>query len=98
MTQLSRNAQILRYLMEVAPGLGRIKLAKFAYLADCESYRYLDRSTWPRTNLSMVDMRRRPWWRRGPIKATSFNRRANRWSTDLIKPRRKSCATLLRSI
>jgi hypothetical protein len=44
MTPLSRNAQILRYLMEVAPGLGRIKLAKFAYLADCEAYRYLDRS------------------------------------------------------
>jgi len=43
MTQLSRNAQILRYLIQVAPGLGRIKLAKFAYLADCEAHRYLSR-------------------------------------------------------
>lgn len=40
---LSRNAQVLRYLLEVAPGLGRIKLAKFAYLADCEAHRYLGR-------------------------------------------------------
>ncbi len=41
---LSRNAQVLRYLLEVAPGLGRIKLAKFAYLADCEGHRYIGRS------------------------------------------------------
>lgn len=40
---LSRNAQVLRYLLEVAPGLGRVKLAKFAYLADCEAHRYLGR-------------------------------------------------------
>ncbi len=43
MPKLSRNAQVLRYLIEVAPGLGRIKLAKFAYLADCEAHRYLGR-------------------------------------------------------
>jgi len=41
MPPLSRNAQVLRYLLEVAPGVGRIKLVKFAYLADCESFRYL---------------------------------------------------------
>lgn len=40
---LSRNAQVLRYLLGVAPALGRIKLAKFAYLADCEGHRYLGR-------------------------------------------------------
>ena len=40
---LSRNAQVLRYLLEVAPAVGRIKLGKFAYLADCEGYRYLGR-------------------------------------------------------
>lgn len=40
---LSRDAQVLRYLLEVAPGVGRIKLAKFAYLADCEAHRYLGR-------------------------------------------------------
>ena len=44
MTTLSRNAQVLRYLLEVAPGVGRIKLAKFAYLADCEGHRFLGRS------------------------------------------------------
>jgi Antitoxin SocA-like, Panacea domain len=41
---LSRNAQVLRYLLEVAPGVGRIKLVKFAYLADCEAHRYIGRS------------------------------------------------------
>lgn len=43
MTPLSRNAQVLRYLLEVAPGVGRVKLAKYAYLADCEAHRYLGR-------------------------------------------------------
>jgi len=43
MAKLSRNAQVLRFLMEAAPGVGRIKLAKFAYLADCEAHRYLGR-------------------------------------------------------
>lgn len=44
MTPLSRNAQVLRYLLEVAPGVGRIKLVKYAYLADCEAFRYLGRA------------------------------------------------------
>lgn len=44
MGRLSRNAQVLRYLLQVAPGVGRIKLVKYAYLADCEAYRYLGRS------------------------------------------------------
>src|SRR5262245_48517651 len=34
MPTLSRNAQVLRYLLQVAPGIGHTKLAKFAYLAD----------------------------------------------------------------
>lgn len=38
---LSRNAQVLRYLLEVAPGIGHTKLLKFAYLADLEGRRYL---------------------------------------------------------
>lgn len=41
MGQLSRNAQVLRYLLEIAPGLGHTKLLKFAYLADLEARRYL---------------------------------------------------------
>ena len=41
MGQLTRNAQVLRYLLEVAPGLGHTKLLKFAYLADLEARRYL---------------------------------------------------------
>jgi hypothetical protein len=44
MPKMSRNAQVLRYLLEVAPGVGRIKLVKYAYLADCEAYRYLGRA------------------------------------------------------
>lgn len=40
---LSRNAQVLRYILGVAPGVGRTKLLKFAYLADCEARRYLGR-------------------------------------------------------
>lgn len=44
MADLSRNAQVLRYLLEIAPGVGRIKLVKYAYLADCEAYRYLGRA------------------------------------------------------
>lgn len=41
MSTLSRNAMVLRFLLEEAPGIGRIKLAKFAYLADLESRKYL---------------------------------------------------------
>jgi hypothetical protein len=41
MPELSRNAQVLRYLLEVAPGVGHTKLAKFAYLADLEARKYL---------------------------------------------------------
>lgn len=41
MHQLSRNAQVLRYLLDAAPGVGHTKLAKFAYLADLEARRYL---------------------------------------------------------
>ena len=43
MTTLSRNAQVLQYLLQVAPGIGRTKLAKFAYLADVEARKYLGR-------------------------------------------------------
>jgi hypothetical protein len=43
MGQLSRNAQVLRYLLGIAPGLGHTKLLKFAYLADIEARRYLGR-------------------------------------------------------
>jgi hypothetical protein len=41
MAKLSRNAQVLRFLLEAAPGVGHTKLAKFAYLADLEARRYL---------------------------------------------------------
>lgn len=41
MSSLSRNAQVLQYLLQVAPGIGRAKLAKFAYLADLEARKYL---------------------------------------------------------
>jgi hypothetical protein len=44
MASLSRNAQVLRYRLEVVPGIGHTKLAKFAYLADLESRKYLGRA------------------------------------------------------
>ncbi len=34
MARLSRNAEVLRYLLEIAPRLGHTQLAKFAYLGD----------------------------------------------------------------
>ena len=43
MPTLSRNAQVLRYLLQIAPGIGHTKLAKFAYLADVEARKYLGR-------------------------------------------------------
>jgi len=43
MPTVSRNAQVLRYLLQVAPGIGHVKLAKFAYLADLETLKYLGR-------------------------------------------------------
>ena len=43
MPEVSRNAQVLRYLLEVAPGVGHTLLAKFAYLADLLARQYLGR-------------------------------------------------------
>jgi hypothetical protein len=41
MAGLSRNAQVLRYLLDVAPGVGHTLLAKFAYLSDLLARQYL---------------------------------------------------------
>jgi len=41
MPGLSRNAQVLRYLLDVAPGVGHTLLAKFAYLADLAAREYV---------------------------------------------------------
>ena len=43
MSAVSRNAQVLRYLLDADPGVGRTKLAKYAYLADLEARKYLGR-------------------------------------------------------
>jgi len=43
MPGLSRNAQVLRYLLEQAPGVGHTLLAKFAYLADLLARQHLGR-------------------------------------------------------
>jgi hypothetical protein len=51
MPTLSRIAQVLRYILQVAPGIGHTKLAKFAYLADLEALKYLGR---PVTRFSYV--------------------------------------------
>lgn len=41
MQSVSRNAQVLRYLLALDPGVGRTKLAKYAYLADLVALQYL---------------------------------------------------------
>ncbi len=38
--ELSRDARVLLYLLQIAPGIGHTLLAKFVYLADLESRRY----------------------------------------------------------
>src|SRR6266446_5388571 len=40
---LTRNAQVLRYLLEVAPGVGHTILAKLAYLGDLLARQHLGR-------------------------------------------------------
>lgn len=63
MTELSRNARVLRYLVGAAPGLGHTLLAKFAYLADHEARRYLGR---PVTDFCYV------WDNFGPFDSQAF--------------------------
>ena len=63
MAQLTRNAQMLRYLLEVAPGIGHTLLAKFAYLADLAARQYLGRP------ISEMDYR---FDNHGPFDAVSF--------------------------
>ena len=62
MVQLSRNAQVLRFLLEAAPGIGHTKLAKFAYLADLEARKYLGR---PISSFRYVVNRHGPFDARG---------------------------------
>ena len=50
---LTRNAQVLRYLLEVAPGAGHTILAKLAYLAE-ERHRRITRSIYARTKRSRL--------------------------------------------
>lgn len=66
MPELSRNAQVLRYLLQVAPGVGHTKLAKFAYLADLEARKYLGH---PISNLRYVLDQHGPFDSRGFFKA-----------------------------
>jgi len=63
MPTLSRNAQVLRYILQVAPGIGHTKLAKYAYLADLEALRYLGR---PVSRFHYV------WDKHGPFDSRGF--------------------------
>lgn len=64
MHTVSRNAQVLRYLLDASPlGIGRTKLAKFAYLADLEARQYLGR---PISGFRYV------FDRHGPFDGTAF--------------------------
>ncbi len=63
MSKLSRNAMVLRFLLQEAPGIGRIKLAKFAYLADLEARKYLGQ---PITHFNYV------YDQQGPFDARPF--------------------------
>lgn len=65
MPGLSRNAQVLRYLVEVAPGVGHTLLAKFAYLADLVARQYL--------GVPISEMRYR-YDNHGPFDAVGFYR------------------------
>lgn len=62
MAQLSRNAQVLRFLLGAAPGVGHTKLAKFAYLADLEARKFLGR---PISRLRYVLDKHGPFDQRG---------------------------------
>lgn len=55
---LSRNARVIRFLVEQAPGVGRTRLIKFAYLADLESRHYLGRSI---TDFHYIRYTHGPW-------------------------------------
>lgn len=63
MVNLTRNAQVLRYLIQVVPGIGPHRLAQFTYLADVEARRYLGR---PISDLEYVSTQR------GPFDANGF--------------------------
>ena len=63
MPTLSRNAQVLRYILQVAPGIGHTKLAKYAYLADLEALRYLGKP---------VSSFRYVWDHHGPFDSKGF--------------------------
>ena len=60
---LTRNAQVLRYLIEVAPGAGHTLLAKLAYLADLLARQHLGH---PITGLDYV------YAKHGPFDAARF--------------------------
>jgi hypothetical protein len=62
MATLCRNAQVLRFLLEAAPGVGHTKLAKFAYLADLEARRFLGK---PVSRFRYVMDKHGPFDRRG---------------------------------
>lgn len=62
MAKLSRNAQVLRFLLGAAPGVGHTKLAKFAYLADLEARRYLGK---PLSTFKYVMYKHGPFDRHG---------------------------------
>ena len=68
MTSISRNALALRFLLEAAPGVGRTKLAKFAYLADLEARRFLGK---PITAFEYLYDQRGPFDARGFYAALS---------------------------
>jgi hypothetical protein len=60
---LTRNAQVLRYLIEVAPGAGHTILAKLAYLADLLARQHLGH---PITSLDYI------YDKHGPFDASRF--------------------------
>jgi len=63
MPGLSRNAEVLRYLLEQAPGVGHTLLAKFAYLADLLARQHLGR---PISGMQYI------YDNRGPFDAVAF--------------------------
>lgn len=87
MPTLSRNAQVLRYLLQVAPGIGHVKLAKFAYLADLEALKYLGR---PVTRFSYIKDQYGPFDSDG-----FFSARDELLAADLITENQVQCGDYL---
>lgn len=89
MTHITRSAQVLRYLLQVASGVGRHRLAQYVYLADVEARRYLGR---PISDLEYG------FTARGPFDANGFAEAMNELeSLGLVRENQIPCGEYMSS-